>query len=108
MPTASHFTFWEYTPREYLNYFEHAHQFLSDMRIPFPDDCRIETTIGNHDWLGVRSAGLHADNGTIICNVGGGSVARPLYRVIRYAHDPNPVGKYYKTLLHSLDQQEKA
>jgi hypothetical protein len=78
------------------------------MGIHIPEDCRIETTIENHDWLGTHSAGLHANNGTIICNVGSGNVARSVYRVVSYAHDHASIGKYEKILLHSPDQQEKS
>jgi len=35
------------------------------MGIVIPEDCRIETTIENHDWIGAHTQGLAADNGTI-------------------------------------------
>src|SRR4051794_16537088 len=67
-----HVHFWECTPAEYLEYLRDPRRFLSAMGINIPQDCRIETTIENHEWIGERSHGLSRANGTIICNVGGG------------------------------------
>jgi hypothetical protein len=72
-----------------------------------PDDCRIETVIENHDRLAKNTGGLAAGNGPIIvCNVGGGNVARGVYRVSMYAHHQEDVGRFEKRLLHSPDEQE--
>jgi len=100
-----HVHFWECKPNEYLKYLGNPKEFLKNMGIIIPDDCRIETTIENHDWLGIHAPGLQSDNGTIICNVGGGNVARGVYRVVSYGHDHATIGKYKKTLLHSPDEQ---
>lgn len=101
-----HVHFWECTPREYLKYLGQPRAFLEAMGIKIPKDCRIETTIENNDWLGEVAPNFKTENGTIICNVGGGNVARAVYRVVSYAHDHSTVGKYKKTLLHSPDVQE--
>jgi hypothetical protein len=50
---------------------------------------------------------LMADNGTIICNTGGGNVARSVYRIISYAHDESAIGKFKKEL-HSPEDEEVA
>ena len=67
-----HVHFWECTPTAYLEYLREPLNFLSAMGINIPQDCRIETTIENHDWIGAHSHSLSRANGTIICNVGGG------------------------------------
>jgi hypothetical protein len=65
-----------------------------------------ETIIENHDWLSEHTNGLlAADNGTIICNTGGGNVARSVYRIISYAHDESAIGKFKKDLLHSPEEE---
>ena len=59
------------------------------MGIDIPADCRIETTIENHDWLSANTSGLRSLEGgdvPIICNVGGGNVGRAVYRIVSYAH----------------------
>ena len=63
-----HVHFWECTPAEYLEYLRDPRSFLSTMGINIPQDCRIETTIENHDWIGEHSHGLSRANGTIICS----------------------------------------
>ena len=101
-----HVHFWECTPREFLKYLGEPRAFLEQMGVKLPKDCRIETTIENHDWLGQAAPGLRSANGTIICNVGGGNVARQVYRVVSYAHDHSTIGKFKKTLLHNPDEQQ--
>jgi hypothetical protein len=103
-----HVHFWECTPNEYLEYLGNPHGFLEKMGINIPKSCRIETTIENHDWLGMHVPNFKGDDGggTIICNVGGGNVARQVYRVVSYGHDHDAIGKFKKELLHSPDQQE--
>mgnify|MGYP000503462591 CR=1 FL=1 len=98
--------FWECIPNEYLDYLVSPRVFLGKMGIQIPEDCRIETSIENHDWIGTNAPGLRNSNGTIICNVGSGNVARSVYRVISYGHDHSTVGKFDKDLLHSCDEQE--
>ena len=102
--------FWECKPQEYLTYLKNPRAFLAGMGIKLPRNCRIETTIENHDWLSANTRALDGDNGgTIICNVGGGNVAvaRNIYRVVSYAHTHEAIGKYRKTLLHSRNEQER-
>ena len=101
-----HVHFWECTPEDYLKYLGCPRSFLGEMGIDIPEDCRIETTIENHDWIGNTAPNFKADNGTIICNIGGGNIARAVYRVVSYGHDHSTVGKYKKDLLHSPDEEE--
>jgi hypothetical protein len=103
-----HVHFWECTPKEYLDYLGNPRHFLAAMGIKIPDDCRIETTIENHDWLGQHARGFASDNGTIICNIGGGNIARAVYRVVSYGHDHFSIGQFNKDLLHGMDEQNKA
>lgn len=99
--------FWESTPTEMLAFIRDPRGQLREMGIELPPDCRIETTIENHDWLADRSANLSADNGTIVCNTGGGNVAKNYYKVSFYAHDESAVGKHEKRLLHRPEEQER-
>ena len=62
-----HVHFWECTPAEYKRFLGAPRSFLEKMGIKLPKDCRIETTIENHDWLGEHAANFKSDNGTIIC-----------------------------------------
>jgi hypothetical protein len=102
-----HLHFWESTPNEILDFLRKPREQLREMGIEIPEDCRIETVIENHDWMAARTGGLAADNGPIIvCNVGGGDIARGVYRVSMYAHEEGDVGKYEKRLLH--DPHEEA
>lgn len=101
-----HAHFWECTPDEYLEFLRDPRRQLTELGIDIPDDCRIETTIENHDWLAASTKGLASSNGTIICNVGGGNVARSVYRIVSYAHDHEAIGRFEKKLLHSPDEQE--
>jgi len=101
-----HVHFWECTPEEYKKFLGNARKFLDSMGITIPKGCRIETTIENHDWLSEHAPGFRGSNGTIICNVGGGNVARSVYRIVSYAHDHSTIGKFKKKLLHSPDVQQ--
>jgi hypothetical protein len=98
--------FWESTPAEYLDFLKNPRKVLTEMNIDIPKECRIETSIENHDWLSDHTNGFASANGTIVCNVGGGNIARSVYRIISYAHDESSIGKFKKTLLHSPDDQE--
>ena len=102
--------FWECSPKEYLDYLRDPRSFLRSMGIELPADCRIETTIENHDWLSAHTKTLTADNGTIVCNVGGGNVAvaRNIYRVISFAHTHSDIGKFEKKLLHAAHEEERS
>jgi hypothetical protein len=101
-----HVHFWECTPREFLDFLKNPRKVLAGMGIEIPARCRIETTIENHDWLEEHTKGFTAANGTIVCNVGGGNVARTVYRVISYAHDQSSIGKFKKQLLHTPEEEE--
>lgn len=101
-----HLHFWECSPSEYLDLLKNPKKVLKDMKVDIPDDCRIETTIENHDWLGEKTDGFSKADGVIVCNVGGGDVARAVYRIISYAHEHSAIGKYDKKLLHSAAEQE--
>lgn len=101
-----HVHFWECTPDEYLEFLGDVRNFLKRMGIDIPDDCRIETTIENHDWLSAHAPKFRKDPGTIICNVGGGNVARQVYRIVSYGHTESTVGHFKKKLLHTPDEQQ--
>lgn len=103
-----HVHFWECTPREYLDLLKSPRKALTAMGIDIPARCRIETTIENHDWLEEHTRGFAAANGTIVCNVGGGNVARGVYRIVSYGHDNASIGKFRKKLLHSPDEEQVA
>ena len=89
--------FWECTPQEYLSFLRSPNRTLEKMGIKIPKECRIETTIENHDWLEQHTGGFTRDNGTIVCNVGGGNVARSVYRIVSYAHDHSSIGAFKST-----------
>jgi len=96
-----HLHFWESRPAEILDFLRDPRGQLAEMGIQIPDDCRIETVIQNHDWIAAQTGGLAAEDGPIIiCNIGGGNVAVPVYRVTMYGHDESAVGRHEKTLLH--------
>lgn len=101
-----HVHFWECTPDEYLEFLGDSRGFLKKMGIDIPVDCRIETTIENHDWLCEHAPKFKRVPGTIICNVGGGNVARQVYRIVSYGHNESTVGHFKKNLLHTPDQQQ--
>jgi len=48
------------TPEEALNFLRYPRQELTKMGIEPPPDCRVETTIENHDWLSEHSKGFSA------------------------------------------------
>jgi hypothetical protein len=103
-----HLHFWECTPAEYLDFLKDPRKSLKGMGVEIPADCRIETTIENHDWLSAHTKALASDNGPIIiCNVGGGNIARAVYRIVSYAHSHDAIGKHKKTLLHDEKAQER-
>jgi hypothetical protein len=81
------------------------------MGISLPKECRIETTVENHDWIADRSKHFAADNGPIIiCGTGGGNIAENYYKVSFYGHKDSDVGPHHeKRLLHEpREQQRKA
>jgi hypothetical protein len=99
--------FWESTPKEALEFLRDPRKELSKMGIVLPPDCRVETTIENHDWLSAHTKALTADNGTIICGTGGGNVAKNYYKVSFYAHTHDEVGRFDKALLHTAQERER-
>lgn len=101
-----HVHFWECTPDEFLSQLKNPRQFLEKMGVEIPGDCRIETTIENHDQLGKLTNGFASANGTIICNVGGGNIVRGVYRIVSFAHDHASIGKFEKRLLHSPEEEQ--
>ncbi len=104
-----HLHFWESTPREALAFLRDPRKELEKIGIKLPADCRIETVITNHDWMGTNAfagGGRAAEDGPIVvCNVGGGDVAIAFYRVTMYAHRASDVGKFKKELLHGADEE---
>ena len=103
-----HLHFWEASPKEILQYLKDPRGFLAKTGLNLPKDCRIETVIENHDFLAERTNGMAADDGPIIvCNIGGGNVAKNFYRVSLYAHSEAEVGKFKKQLLHGENEVER-
>lgn len=101
-----HLHFWENSVQDYLSFLRDPRAQLEEIGIKLPAECRIETVIENHDWLAQNTAGLTADDGPIIiCNVGGGNVARQVYRIVSYAHSHDAIGQYKKDLLHGVDEE---
>lgn len=103
-----HLHFWECQPAEYLDFLLDPRKTLAGMGIDIPADCRIETTIENHDWMSHNTSALkRADGDVIICNTGGGNVGRAVYRIISYAHTHDAIGQHKKKLLHAPEKQER-
>jgi hypothetical protein len=99
--------FWEMSVREALQFLRDPRGVLKSIGINLPANCRIETVIENHDWISGQTGGFAKNNGTIVCNVGGGNVAKNFYRVAMYGHRHEDVGKHRKRLLHPPDAQER-
>jgi hypothetical protein len=104
--------FWEMRPTEVHAFLLDPRGQLREMGIELPEDCRIETTIENHDFLAATTDGLVKDSngpdgGTIVCNTGGGNVAKNYYKVSLFAHKEAQVGRYRKELLHSPKEEER-
>jgi hypothetical protein len=102
-----HLHFWEMSPREALKFLRDPREALTAMGIKLPADCRIETVVENHDWISKRTGGFARNNGTIVCNVGGGNVAKNYYKVSMYGHRQEDVGRHRKELLHAPDVQQR-
>ncbi len=101
-----HLHFWESKPSEIVEFLHDPRGALEAMGIRLPEDCRIETKIENHDWIARATDGLRAsDNGVIICNVGGGNVAKAVYTVSMYGHRHEDIGRFKKELLHEPEAQ---
>jgi hypothetical protein len=102
-----HLHFWECSPEEALEFLKWPRKMLESMGIELPNNCRVETTIENHDWISDHTNGLTQANGTIVCNIGGGNVAREVYKVMMYGHSNKDVGKYSKRLLHDPNAEQR-
>lgn len=98
--------FWECTPFEFKAYLARPREFLESMGIKLPLDCHIETTIENHDGIGGQGPSSEGESDTTICNLGGGTFARQVYRVLSYARDKTEEGQARKALLHKTDRQQ--
>ncbi|WP_225616694.1 hypothetical protein [Variovorax sp. 38R] len=100
--------FWKCTPAEFRAYLGRPRDFLRKLGIAVPRDCRIETTIENHDWLENQAPGFESEGGndTVICNMGTGAAARSVYRVVSYARDEAATGNVKKALLHGVSRQQ--
>src|SRR5438876_10564264 len=79
--------FWEYTPQEALACLKNPRAELEKMGIKLPANCRIGTTIENHDYLSEHTGGPAKAKGTIICGTGGGNGSKNSYQVSLYAHN---------------------
>ncbi|WPG41383.1 hypothetical protein [Variovorax sp. EBFNA2] len=103
-----HAHFWECTPAEFRTYLGRPRDFLRKLGIVLPRECRIETTIENHDGMEDQAPGFESDSGndTVICNMGTGSATRSLYRVVSYARDEASTGNVKKNLLHGVSRQQ--
>lgn len=105
-----HLHFWESSPPEVLRYLRDPRAALAEMGIELPRDCRIETVIENHDWVTRETGGFKnsgPDGGTIVCNVGGGNVAKAYYKVSIFGHKQAEVGRFDKALLHDPADDER-
>lgn len=100
--------FWQCTPTEFRTYLGRPREFLRKLGIVVPRECRIETTIENHDWLEDQAPEFESESGndTVICNMGSGAAARSVYRVVSYARDEAATGNFKKALLHDVDRQQ--
>jgi len=100
--------FWQCTPAEFRTYLGRPREFLRKLGIVVPRECRIETTIENHDWLEDQAPEFESESGndTVICNMGSGAAARSVYRVVSYARDEAATGNFEKALLHGVDRQQ--
>jgi hypothetical protein len=99
--------FWESTPQEALEFLKNPRKELEKMGVKLPGDCRIETTIENHDWMSAHSGGFTKANGTIVCGTGGGNVAKNYYKVSFFGHTHAEIGKFKKELLHTAAEGER-
>jgi len=102
-----HLHFWESTPAELLSFFMNPRGELERMGISLPKDCRIETTVENHDWIAGHTK-FAKDNGPIIiCGTGGGNIAKNYYKVAFYGHKHADIGHHKKELLHSSSEEQR-
>jgi len=51
---------------------------------------------------------LTSEDGTIVCNVGGGNMARDVYRIVSSTHTDEVIGYHEKNLLHGVDEEESS
>jgi len=104
--------FWACTPSEFRAYLGRPREFLRKLGIVLPRECRIETTIENHEGLEDEAPDFENDsvskNDTVICNLGCGGANRPVYRVVSYVRDEAATGNVEKSLLHGVGRQQVA
>lgn len=98
--------FWACTPAEYRAYLGRPREFLRKLGIVVPPECRIETSLENHDWLEDEAPDFEGENDTVISNVGIGAGARAVYRVVSFARDEADTGRIRKSLLHGAEHQQ--
>ncbi len=101
-----HLHFWESTPEELFGFLRSPRETLAEMGIELPDECRIETTIENHDWLTSHLAAAE-DGPIIICGTGGGNIAKAYYKISFYAHREAEIGAFEKKFLHAPEERER-
>lgn len=103
-----HMHFWQCSPAEFRTYLGRPREFLHRLGIVVLGECRIETTIENHDWLEHEAPEFVSEGGndTVICNLGSGAATRSVYRVVSFARDKASTGNVEKTLLHPTDRQQ--
>lgn len=103
-----HLHFWESNVSEVLDFLRDPRTMLERIGISVPEECRIETSIENHDWIARQTSGL-ADEGAepiVICGIGRGNVAADVYRVSMYGHRLDDVGRHEKRLLHAPEVEQ--
>lgn len=98
--------FWQCAPAEFQAYLGRPREFLRRLGIAVPQECRIETTIENHDWLGDEAPDFESENDIVICNIGSGGARRQLYRVLSYVQDKAVASEAGKPLLHKPNRQK--
>ena len=103
-PFSAHF--WECTPLEFKAFRGRPRKFLQDMGIALPDECRIETTIENHERLGEEAANFDGEGDEVICNLGRGDIGQNIYHVTSYTRDKAAAGQVRKKLLHKPDREQ--
>jgi hypothetical protein len=103
-----HLHFWELEAREVIAFLRDPRALLREIGIELPDDCRIETSIENHDWIARETQGLaeQTEEGIVICGIGRGNVAADVYRISMYGHRIEDVGRHEKRLLHAAEAEQ--
>jgi hypothetical protein len=101
-----HLHFWELNVPEALEYLRNPPAMLQRIGIELLADAASRLSL-NHDWLSQHTDAVAADHGPIVVsNVGGGNVARDVYRVSMCAHHRDDVGRCKRALLHAPDAEQ--